>query len=236
MQNNRIGMHMIHTWHDDALKVVANDRDQGRASGITSLLTYDGSGKAAGVKIYFNGEPQPTTPRPTQLTEHDPHRRPAARSASGSNGGSRLNGAATSRSADLRPGTGDAEMSHLAKATRIAYLAGQSRPTSGPTPKATSCSTGGSPALDQADAASCTAKLAALEQEEDDDQGPRHDRPRDAGADRAADGLHSVSRRIRQAPRPGDARHARVAAADAGRSAAATGWAWPSGCCGPNIR
>ena len=54
--------------------------------------------------------------------------------------------------------------------------------------------------------------------------------------DRAGDGLHPVPRRVRQAPRPGEARHARRPAADARRPAAATASASPSGCCGPSIR
>ena len=47
------------------------------------------------------------------------------------------------------------------------------------------------------------------------DQGAGHDRPRDARAGRAGDGLSALPRRVRQAPRPGQAGHARRAAADA---------------------
>lgn len=59
VQQRRIGTHIISSWSDDALKVVS--RDQVPANQWTHVLvTYDGSRKAAGVKIYFNGVEQPT--------------------------------------------------------------------------------------------------------------------------------------------------------------------------------
>lgn len=59
VQQRRIGTHIISSWSDDALKVVS--RDQIPANQWTHvLITYDGSRKAAGVKVYFNGVEQPT--------------------------------------------------------------------------------------------------------------------------------------------------------------------------------
>ncbi|MGP0065867.1 MAG: DUF1553 domain-containing protein [Isosphaeraceae bacterium] len=59
LEGNRVATHIVHTWPDDALKVVA--RGQVKPGVWTHLLvTYDGSARAAGVKIYINGEPQPT--------------------------------------------------------------------------------------------------------------------------------------------------------------------------------
>jgi len=59
MQGRRLGTHIVHRWPDDALKVVA--RDQIPANQWTHVtVSYDGSGKAAGVKVYYNGLPQPT--------------------------------------------------------------------------------------------------------------------------------------------------------------------------------
>ncbi len=59
LEGNRVATHIIHKWPDDALKVVARDRCR---PGVWThlLVTYDGSGRAAGVKIYINGEPQAT--------------------------------------------------------------------------------------------------------------------------------------------------------------------------------
>jgi hypothetical protein len=57
LENNRFGVHLIHQWPDDALKVVsANPVKANEWSHL--FVTYDGSGKAAGVKLYLNGVPQ----------------------------------------------------------------------------------------------------------------------------------------------------------------------------------
>ena len=60
MQAGMVGMHVINAWPDDALKVVAKKAlEPGKWHHVAA--TYDGSGKAAGVKIYVNGELQQTT-------------------------------------------------------------------------------------------------------------------------------------------------------------------------------
>ncbi len=57
IENGRPGTHLISKWDADALKVVTNEPlKAGQWSHV--LVTYDGSGKAAGVKIYVNGQPQ----------------------------------------------------------------------------------------------------------------------------------------------------------------------------------
>ncbi len=59
VQGRRIGMHMVSSWPDDALKVIS--QKQVKANEWTHItVTYDGSGKGAGVKIYFQGIPQAT--------------------------------------------------------------------------------------------------------------------------------------------------------------------------------
>jgi len=59
IEGRRVGMHIIHKWQDDALKVVS--RKQIKADEWTHVLvSYDGSMKAAGVKVYINGELEPT--------------------------------------------------------------------------------------------------------------------------------------------------------------------------------
>jgi len=58
LQNDKVGGHIISAWPDDALKVVS--RNQLKLNEWTHVtLSYDGSGKAAGVKLFYNGEPQP---------------------------------------------------------------------------------------------------------------------------------------------------------------------------------
>ncbi|MBX9627436.1 MAG: DUF1553 domain-containing protein [Gemmataceae bacterium] len=59
LQNDRVGSHLIHTWNEDALKVVAKN-PLPTAKWVHVAVTYDGSGKAAGTKVYYDGVPQPT--------------------------------------------------------------------------------------------------------------------------------------------------------------------------------
>lgn len=58
VQGRRIGTHLIHAWPEDALKVVAQPQVKGN-EWTHVAVTYDGSGKAAGVKVYYNGQSQP---------------------------------------------------------------------------------------------------------------------------------------------------------------------------------
>jgi hypothetical protein len=54
VEGNRIGTHIIHAWPDNALKVVARTPIKSNEWQHVAI-SYDGSRKAAGVKIYFNG-------------------------------------------------------------------------------------------------------------------------------------------------------------------------------------
>jgi cytochrome c553 len=59
-QGGKVGTHIVSKWPDDALKVVsAKPVDAKKWSHV--FVTYDGSSKAAGVKVYINGELQATT-------------------------------------------------------------------------------------------------------------------------------------------------------------------------------
>lgn len=59
MQRRQIGTHIVNSWPENALKVVG--KSQVPANEWTHVaVTYDGSGKAAGVQIYYNGQPQAT--------------------------------------------------------------------------------------------------------------------------------------------------------------------------------
>jgi hypothetical protein len=59
LDNGRPAAHIIHRWPDDALKVVATSPLK---TGVWHhlLVTYDGSRRPAGVKIYVDGQSQPT--------------------------------------------------------------------------------------------------------------------------------------------------------------------------------
>ncbi len=59
LENGRIASHLVHEWPGDAVKVVARGNlPPGAWTHV--FATYDGSGRAAGLKIYLNGEPQAT--------------------------------------------------------------------------------------------------------------------------------------------------------------------------------
>lgn len=59
VEGRRVGTHLVNKWSDDALKVVSTT--QVPANEWTHVaFSYDGSSKAAGVKIYINGQVQPT--------------------------------------------------------------------------------------------------------------------------------------------------------------------------------
>jgi len=57
VQGRRIGMHLVNSWPEDALKAVG--KNQIPANEWTHVcISYDGSAKAAGLKIYYNGQLQ----------------------------------------------------------------------------------------------------------------------------------------------------------------------------------
>src|ERR1700743_1067997 len=60
------GTHIVNKWPEDGLKVVAN-KDIPFRRWTHVFVTYDGSSKAAGVKIYVNGELQASTPQADKL-------------------------------------------------------------------------------------------------------------------------------------------------------------------------
>ncbi len=59
LEGGKVGSHIIHKWQDDALKAVATTPIK---AGVWThvLVTYDGSSKAAGIKVYYDGVPQAT--------------------------------------------------------------------------------------------------------------------------------------------------------------------------------
>jgi len=59
MQRRQVGTHIIHAWPDQGLKVVAKNQVPAN-QWVHVTVTYDGSGKAAGVKVYYDGKPQQT--------------------------------------------------------------------------------------------------------------------------------------------------------------------------------
>ncbi|HJM62949.1 MAG: DUF1553 domain-containing protein [Roseibacillus sp.] len=57
LQDSRVAMHLIYTWPENYLKVLTK-KPLSTNKWTHVFVTYDGSSKAAGVKIYFDGAPQ----------------------------------------------------------------------------------------------------------------------------------------------------------------------------------
>ena len=57
LQNGQPGAHIIHKWQDNAVKVVGKKKVKAKEWNHV-FITYDGSGKAAGTRVYLNGEKQ----------------------------------------------------------------------------------------------------------------------------------------------------------------------------------
>jgi hypothetical protein len=58
IENDRVGTHIVNRWPDDALKVTSKTPLQPNRW-YHVFVTYDGSGMAAGVKVYLDGVAQP---------------------------------------------------------------------------------------------------------------------------------------------------------------------------------
>ena len=68
LENDRVGMHIINKWQDDALKVTSKNPLQPN-KWYHVFVTYDGSSKAAGVNVYINGAQQPLEVHADQLAQ-----------------------------------------------------------------------------------------------------------------------------------------------------------------------
>ncbi len=68
VQRRQVGTHVINRWPDNALKVVGKNQVPAN-EWVHVAVTYDGSAKASGVKVFYNGEEQPTNVEADKLTE-----------------------------------------------------------------------------------------------------------------------------------------------------------------------
>jgi hypothetical protein len=59
IEGNKPGTHIIHQWQEDAVKVISNTALKAN-QWHHIFITYDGTAKAAGIKVYIDGKPQPT--------------------------------------------------------------------------------------------------------------------------------------------------------------------------------
>jgi len=68
VEGKRVGSHVIHSWPENALKVVTKNEIPTDVW-THVLISHDGSGKASGARIYVNGRPQEVAVRTDKLTE-----------------------------------------------------------------------------------------------------------------------------------------------------------------------
>jgi hypothetical protein len=59
LEGNKVGAHLVNKWPENALKAVTTS-EVPHNTWTHVFVTYDGSSKASGVKIYFDGKLQPT--------------------------------------------------------------------------------------------------------------------------------------------------------------------------------
>jgi Protein of unknown function (DUF1553)/Protein of unknown function (DUF1549)/Concanavalin A-like lectin/glucanases superfamily/Planctomycete cytochrome C len=67
LEDRKPAIHIVHSWPDDTLKVISK-KDLPKDKWSHVCVTYDGSSKAKGVKIYINGEAQGMTTDKDVLT------------------------------------------------------------------------------------------------------------------------------------------------------------------------
>ncbi|MGC3958014.1 MAG: DUF1553 domain-containing protein [Verrucomicrobiota bacterium] len=126
VQGNKPAAHIVHKWPDNALKVIGK-KDLPKDKWIHLCVTYDGSSKADGLKLYLNGELQDTTKDRNSLKDSIHTDTPLT--IGQRTGGARVEGAGVQ---DVRVYTQEltgTEVAALAEIPRLNYLATKSSDT-----------------------------------------------------------------------------------------------------------
>jgi hypothetical protein len=119
MQGGRVGSHIIHHWPDNALKVVAN-KPIPVNKWVHITLTYDGSRKASGIAVYYDGQPQPVAVEADHLTKTTRTSVPLA--IGQRNQGDRVNNLAVQDVRVFGRAVSSRDAAQLAKASRVAAI------------------------------------------------------------------------------------------------------------------
>jgi hypothetical protein len=122
VEENRVGAHIISKWQEDAIKVISNTPVKLRQWNHL-FVTYDGSGKAAGVKVYVNGVPQETTAVADGLKNSI--RTTVPLKIAQRHSGQRVDGALIEDVRVYGRKLSGMEVDQVVKATRAAWLAGK---------------------------------------------------------------------------------------------------------------
>jgi hypothetical protein len=121
VQGRRVAMHLIHAWPEDAFKVVAETQLPADVWSYVTL-TYDGSGTAEGVRLYYDGVPQPLRIENNRFKKHTIRTQAPLTIGSRTPGGA-AHGVSLTDLAILGRAFSAAEVDGLAKAGSLARLA-----------------------------------------------------------------------------------------------------------------
>ncbi len=119
MQNDRPGAHLINRWPDNAIKIVSKTALQpGHWHHV--MVTYDGSRRAAGAKIYIDGKPQAAVVEADSLK--DTMRTKVPLKIAQRNSSSRIDGVALQDLRIYSRKLSDAEIEQLGSSARLAAI------------------------------------------------------------------------------------------------------------------
>jgi hypothetical protein len=131
VEAGRFGTHIVNRWPNDALKVVAGN-PVGHNTWNHVFVTYDGSGKVAGVRVYVNGVLQAVRNVQADSLKGSIKTRVPWKLATRNNS-SRLDGISVQDVRIYGRELSGVEVARLARGTRAVYLAGLPKRTPGMT-------------------------------------------------------------------------------------------------------
>lgn len=120
VQGNKPAAHIVHKWPDNALKVIGK-KDLPKDQWFHLTVTYNGSSKADGLKLYLNGELQETTKDRDSLK--DSIHTDAPLTIGQRTGGARVDGAGIQDVRVYETDLSKTEVATLAEVPRLKYLA-----------------------------------------------------------------------------------------------------------------
>jgi hypothetical protein len=121
VQRRQVGVHLVDAWPDRALKVVGKSQVPAERW-VHVAVTYDGSGAAAGVKVYHDGEAQPAEVENDRLAGAASTRTGVPFKVGQRHAGDVLSGAALQDLRLYRRALSAGEIAAVAKSSRLAAL------------------------------------------------------------------------------------------------------------------
>lgn len=120
----RLASHIIHNWPDDAVKVIAKPQIK-PGKWVHVAMTYDGSARPEGLRLYVDGAPQEVEVAANTLKRSI--RTPVPLKIAQRNSSSRVDGIAIQDLRAYERALSSAEVAQLATTTRAAFLVGKKK-------------------------------------------------------------------------------------------------------------